>query len=75
MYVCLVKQPDIMQKDLADTIQVSRCVARQMRKKASKLEKHSLERRLLKRFEGLIQDNYWSIFADNLKFKVEKSNL
>jgi len=69
MYILKIKEPAIMVKDLAATLNVSLDTARGMRVKTLALRKNAFELRALERVLPLLQENFYFIFSENPKQK------
>lgn len=67
MYILKIKEPSIMVKDLAATLNVSLDTARSMRVKIGALRKNAFELRVLQRLQPLLEENFYYIFSENPK--------
>ena len=67
MYILKIKEPSIMVKDLAVTLNVSLDTARSMRVKIATLRKNAFEIRALNRLQPMVEQNFYYIFSENPK--------
>jgi len=66
-YILKVKEPTIMVKDLAATLNVSLDTARNMRVKITALRKNAFELRALERLVPMLKEHFYFIFNENPK--------
>lgn len=65
MLILKIRQPDILMKDLAVTLNVTLSTTRGIKRKIMSLKDSSLEYRLFKTMEPLISENFTFIFSEN----------
>ena len=66
MYILKVRQPDILQKDLAASLNVRLATARSMKRKVLGLRENAFELLFMKRMEAMVAENFYYIFNESV---------